>query len=212
MLTQAGRNIQAFFSEDQPVQPATSRNEPKPTPEPQKPAAKKRTVVAEAVPDSKAATVLHGMDNLVRDFGLSPHEAAGVMGNLAHESDWFQKLQEEKSQYTKGKGGYGWAQWTDNEWEPRRTKFLDYAKTNKLKPTSDQANYGYLREEFKANPRYVSAIKGSPDVLTSTERFMNSFEKPKEEVAHLDKRQARAKGILELYNRVQKRTQKLAMK
>lgn len=213
-LTQAGRNIKAYFSEDQPVQPAKSRNEPKPTPEqePQKPVAKKTTVVAEAVPEHKAGTVIHGMNNLIRDFNLTPHEAAGVMGNLAHESDWFQKLQEEPSKYTKGKGGYGWAQWTDNEWEPRRTQFLDYAKKNKLKIASDQANYGYLREDFKANPRYVSSIKGSPDVLQSTSRFMDSYEKPNAEVAHLDRRQARAKGILELYNRVQKRTQKLAMK
>lgn len=213
-LTQAGRNIKAFFSEDQPVQPATSRKEPKPTPEAAPVAPKKATIVAESVPSHKTGTVLHGMTNLIKDFNLTPHEAAGVMGNLAHESDWFQKLQEEPSKYLKkgSKGGYGWAQWTDNEWEPRRTQFLDYAKKNKLKATSDQANYGYLREDLNANPRYMSSIKGSPDVLSSTERFMNSYEKPNAEVAHLEQRQARAKGILDLYNRVQKRTQRMAMK
>jgi len=211
-LTQAGRNIQAYFSEDQPVQPALSRNEPKPPPEPQKPAPKPTAIAAEPVPDQKAATVLYGMNSLIKDFGMTPHEAAGAMGNFAHESDWFGKLQEEKSKYTKGKGGYGWAQWTDNEWEPRRTNFMKYAKDNKLKPTSDQANYGYLHEDMKANPRYMSSIKGSPDVGTATERFMNSYLRPKAEVAHLDRRQARAQGILDLYNRVHSRTQKLAMK
>lgn len=215
-LTQAGRDIKAFFSEDQPVQPATSRTSTPPPPEaqPQKPVAKpaeRPRILAEAVPDDKAKSVLHGMNSLIKDFGMKPHEAAAVMGNLAHESDWFRNLEEDKSKYTKGKGGYGWAQWTDNEWEPRRTNFLKYAKQNKLKPTSDQANYGFLREDFKANPRYLNSLKGSPDVLVATEKFMNSYERPKAEVAHLDKRQARAQGALELYHRVKSRTQKLAM-
>lgn len=216
-LTQVGRNIQAYFSEDQPVEPATSRNGPSPMPEalPPKPAPKKETALAkETVPDGKRTTILHGMNNLIKDFNLTPHEAAGLMGNLAHESDWFNRLQEEKSQYTKkgNKGGYGWAQWTDNEWEPRRTNFLKYAKDNKLKPTSDQANYGFLKQDLANNPHYLRAVRGSGDVNAATERFMNSYEKPNAEVAHLDRRQSRAAAILDLYNRSNARTQKLAMK
>jgi len=212
-LTQVARDIKAYYSPEQPVQPAQSRTLTLPSPELALPAKVSNPQPSvDPVPAGKTKTVLHGMNNLVNDFELSPHEAAGVMGNLAHESEWFTKLQEEKSKYTKpgNKGGYGWAQWTDSEWEPRRTNFLKYAKVNKLHPTSDQANYGFLKTDLSNNPRYIKSIRGADDVNDATERFMNSYEKPNSKVAQLDKRQNRAQAILDLYNKSKSRTQKLA--
>lgn len=154
------------------------------------------------VPDTRRDLVRFGMDNLIKDFGLPPHQAAAVMGNLALESDWFNTLEERPSKYTKktGQRGLGWAQWTNSKWEPRRTLFEQYAKTNKLDPYSNEANYGYLSTELRSNPAYLKALRTGNDVKSATERFMNTYERPKAEVAHLDRRQQRAAAILDFYN------------
>jgi Phage tail lysozyme len=211
-LTQVGRDIQAYFNKDQPVEPAQSREGFKPTPETKaKPApVKKVEIAAEPVPTEKHGTVLNSMRRLITDFGMPPHRAAAVLGNGAHESDWFRNLDEDKSKYTKGKGGYGWMQWTDNEWEPRRANFVAYAKANKLKPSSDKANYGYLAQELQQNPRYLASMRNAHDVDAATEKFMNSYERPNSAVSHLESRQAKARGILKLYG--EKMNPRLAMR
>ena len=165
-------------------------------------AAAKPAKVMSAVPEQRRDLVKFGMEGLIKDFGLAPHQAAAVMGNLALESDWFNTLEERPSKYTKktGQRGLGWAQWTNNKWEPRRTLFEKYAKDNKLDPYSNEANYGYLSNDLKNNPAYLKALRTGKDVNAATERFMNTYERPKADVAHLDRRQQRAAAILDFYS------------
>jgi hypothetical protein len=73
--------------------------------------------------------------DLQRDFGLTSNQAAGIVGNLAHESDGFKAYQEYNP--TAGRGGAGWAQWTGS----RRSGFEGYVKQNNLDPMSYGASY-----------------------------------------------------------------------
>ncbi|MDB4356384.1 phage tail tip lysozyme, partial [Akkermansiaceae bacterium] len=50
--------------------------------------------------------------DLMRDFGLTEFQAAGLVGNLAYESGNFKQLQEKEPLIPGSKGGYGFAQWT----------------------------------------------------------------------------------------------------
>jgi hypothetical protein len=78
----------------------------------------------------------------MRDFDLTQPQAAGLVGNLGHESEGFQTLQERGM--ASGRGGYGWAQWTG----PRRREFEGWAAAQGLDPASDAANYGFLKYEL----------------------------------------------------------------
>jgi len=88
------------------------------------------------------------MGDLQRDFGLTPAQAAGFVGNLAHESGDFKTLQEINPMVEGSRGGYGYAQWTG----PRRKAFEQWTAANGLDPTSYEANYGFLKHELTATP------------------------------------------------------------
>ena len=57
--------------------------------------------------------------DLARDFNLTPAQAAGIAGNLAHETGGFKHMQEIQPMIPGSRGGYGFAQWTG----PRRRAF-----------------------------------------------------------------------------------------
>jgi hypothetical protein len=109
------------------------------------------------------------MQNLMKDFGLSKEQAAGVCGNLGHESGGFKQMQE-KNPLGGGRGGLGWAQWTG----PRRVAYEQYCNDNKLDPSSDTANYGYLKHELQTTYKgTIAAVKQT----NSTGEAMQAFEK-----------------------------------
>jgi hypothetical protein len=83
------------------------------------------------------------MGDLILDFGLSPIQAAAVLGNLAHESAGFTAMQE-RNPVGGGRGGLGWAQWTG----PRRRAFEAWVSKKGFAPDSYAANYGYLKAEL----------------------------------------------------------------
>ena len=86
--------------------------------------------------------------DLKRDFGLTDAQAAGVVGNLMHESGGFESLQEINPTVPGSRGGFGYAQWTG----PRRKAFEAYVQANNLDPTSYEANYGFLQHEVTNDP------------------------------------------------------------
>lgn len=86
--------------------------------------------------------------DLRNDFGLSQAQAAGVVGNLMHESGGFESLQEIKPTVAGSRGGFGYAQWTG----PRRKAFEQWAAQKGLDPTSYEANYGFLAHEVTNDP------------------------------------------------------------
>jgi hypothetical protein len=112
-------------------------------------------------------------DKLAADLNLTPDQASGLVGNLQAESG-LQAVQEGKP--ISGRGGFGWAQWTG----PRRDAFEAYAKANNLDPKSDEANYGFLRQELNS-PEYAGMMgrlrgtKSSGEAASLVER---EYERP----------------------------------
>lgn len=88
------------------------------------------------------------MRDIQRDLNLTPAQAAGVVGNFAHESDGFRTLQERNPVVPGSRGGFGFAQWTG----PRRRNFEEFARSNGLDPNSYEANYGFFLHEIQTDP------------------------------------------------------------
>lgn len=119
--------------------------------------------------------------DLMRDFGFENNQAAGIVGNLDHESAGFKTLQEiQPMEYRNGvlvasqtaRGGFGFAQWTGS----RRRAFEAWAAENRLNPTSYAANYGFLKLELKTTEkRAVNAVRVTQTTEDATVAFEKSF-------------------------------------
>jgi Phage tail lysozyme len=111
------------------------------------------------------------MTDLQKDYGLTKEQAAGIIGNLGHESSGFTTMQEGNP--IRGKGGWGWAQWTG----PRRREFMDYAASHGFGTSSYAANYGMLKHDLDG--RYhdaLLAVKGSSSAHEAMMQFERRFE------------------------------------
>jgi hypothetical protein len=128
------------------------------------------------------------MGDLMGDFSLSKEQAAGVVGNLAHESGGFESLQEIKPLVPGSRGGYGYAQWTG----PRRRAYEAYAKENQLDPSSYEANYGFLKHELQNTPegRVLNGLKNAQTAGEAAEMFSKGFLRPG--IPYMDSRIQRA--------------------
>ncbi len=115
----------------------------------------------------KKAPVL--MSVLMEHYGLSDEQAAGIAGNLGHESDGFTELHEIGQR--PGRGGYGWGQWTAS----RREDFLSWCEQNHLDWHSDGANTGFLLHELNSAYRdtiiRVKQAATAREAATAFERF-----------------------------------------
>lgn len=115
------------------------------------------------------------LSDLKRDFGLTDAQAAGVVGNLMHESGGFQSLQEQNP--GSGRGGFGYAQWTG----ARRNAFENYAAQNGLDPKSYEANYGYLKHELNTDPyerRQFDTVKQAKTAAEAAKLVSDNFLRP----------------------------------
>jgi len=116
------------------------------------------------------------MGDLIFDFGLTPEQAAGVVGNLGAESA-LRAVQEARP--IRGRGGFGWAQWTG----PRRVAFERWCQDRGLEQTGYAANYGYLKAELSgAIPGFdyrhaITQVKRTTTVKAATETFEANYEK-----------------------------------
>ena len=124
----------------------------------------------------------------MRDFGLSKNQAAGVVGNLDHESGGFQYMQEISPAVAGSRGGWGYAQWTG----PRRRDFEKWAADRGLNPSSYEANYGFLAHEMTNTweKRVVPRLKRTNSVEDATRVFQDVFLRPG--IPQTDSRIARA--------------------
>ena len=110
---------------------------------------------------------------LAADLGLTPEQAAGIVGNIGFESAGFTKLHEVGQ--PEGVGGYGWAQWTAD----RRVAYLAWCNANNLDWRGDEANYRYLLVELKgAYKRSVDALKQMGTVEAAVFSFGQTYERP----------------------------------
>lgn len=128
------------------------------------------------------------MADLMRDFGLSREQAAGVVGNLAHESGNFETLQEISPLVEGSRGGYGYAQWTG----PRRRAFEEWARGRGLDPSSYDANYGFLQHELTNTPEgaVLGDLRGAQSAQDAAMIFSDKFLRPG--IPHHDSRIALA--------------------
>lgn len=137
---------------------------------------------------------------LIRDFDLTPEQAAGVVGNLGAESN-LAAVQERGQPW--GEGGFGWAQWTGN----RRRTFFDWCSRNALDPRSDEANYGYLKAELSGQipgenyRRTVSRLRATTTVEEAVDVFEATYEKAGRNTKRMEARYRCARQAYALYMR-----------
>jgi hypothetical protein len=159
--------------------------------------------LADAKPERRSSMdiALSGVQRLIDDpdLRMTPEQAAGVMGNLWHESGGFKQMQEIKP--VSGRGGFGWAQWTG----PRRRQFEEFVKANNLDPASDDANFQFLKQELLTSERPAfETLKRSGSLDQATTNFMgqpgdmSGFERPG--VPALGARRRNARQILAAWN------------
>jgi hypothetical protein len=127
--------------------------------------------------DTKAPRI---MRQLMSDFGFTKIQAAGILGNLGHETGGFKEFQE-LNPLGGGQGGFGWAQWTGMKVGPppgRRKAFMDFCAANGVEPTSDEGNYGFLKHEMETTEKAtVPALKAETTLEGATAAFEAKFER-----------------------------------
>lgn len=139
--------------------------------------------------------------DLVHDFGFTPEQAAGFVGNFAAESAYFNDIVEDGAIAKGWAGGTGFAQWTG----PRRKTFEAWIKRKGYAADSYEGNYSYLYRELKglekgADHSYVVPIvKAATSPENAAWRVAKYFERPK--VINLAPRAKAAKEALALYHK-----------
>lgn len=113
------------------------------------------------------------LERLKSTFGLTDIQAAGIVGNLGHESAGL-KAGIQEGGVTSGRGGLGWAQWTG----PRRVTFENLARETGLSVTDPELNYLMLENELKGPYRkVVDKLKSvTGDVRDAVYVFERGFE------------------------------------
>ena len=138
-------------------------------------------------------------EQLQKDFGFTPEQAAGIAGNLWHESAGMNANVNEfgsdpnSPTYGAPNGtqfGYGWAQWTGE----RKTAFLDFCEQNGLDPASPYANYEMLKHELKTSEAAtIDAVKATDSPEDAAVAFRKVFERA---AMPLDEKRTSAARIL----------------
>ncbi len=106
-------------------------------------------------------------------FGLSRDDAAAIVGNLAHETLGFTKMQEMAPAVKGSRGGYGWAQWTG----PRRVAFEAWCDARGLVYDSYEANYSFLYRELATDhAKAIAAVKAAGALKGKVVAFEKAYE------------------------------------
>jgi hypothetical protein len=123
------------------------------------------------------------VSNLQKDFGLTKDQAAGIVANLWHESGGMNSGINQggrigapsSNMADDNANGYGIAQWGGT----RKQGLIDYARQHSLDPSSEAANYGYLKQELQTSQAgAIAAVKGTNSAQAATQAFCNAFEQP----------------------------------
>ena len=112
------------------------------------------------------------MRSLISDFQLTSAQAAGVLGNLGHETGGFRFFHEIGKPMNQG--GIGWAQWTGS----RRRAFERFCQDKNFTVTSDQANYAFLKEELTSSEhRSLLDLRQQHTISDAVQSFLDKFER-----------------------------------
>ena len=108
---------------------------------------------------------------LIADLGITPAQAAGIVGNFLHESAGMNPAEVQGPPYgspekppklgTLGRG-YGWAQWTNSAPGDRLDKFLKSYGGDKGKIATDNDNYKFLLSELRGSNPITGMPKDDP--------------------------------------------------
>ncbi|MFM0735954.1 phage tail tip lysozyme [Paraburkholderia xenovorans] len=121
--------------------------------------------------------------NLQKDFGLTREQAEGIVANLWHESGGMNSGINQGGEIGPPSGnmaddnnnGYGIAQWGG----ARKQALIDYAHEHGIDPSSQAANYGYLKQELQTSySGAIDAVKATSTAAAATEAFSAAFEQP----------------------------------
>lgn len=138
-------------------------------------------------------------NQLMTDFGFSKEQAAGIAGNLYHESAGMNanvnEFGSDPSSPTYGdpnktQFGYGWAQWTGT----RKQDYLNFCQENSVEPGSPRGNMMFLEHEMRnSESASQGAVKGASTPEEAATAFRASFERATNPVD--PSRQAAARSI-----------------
>ena len=138
------------------------------------------------------------MTRVMRDYNLSPEQAAGVVGNLSHETGGFRLMQEARP--LAGRGGWGLAQWTG----PRRREFEAFAQQNGGNLRDFNTQYSFLDRELRGQTRGawspnsgLEGLRGVNSTRDATAYFSRNFERPG--IPHMGSRMNHAEQALADY-------------
>jgi len=136
------------------------------------------------------------------DRGLQPHQAAGVMGNIALENSQFDTGAKEQNPMTesarKQGGGFGLMQWT----APERKQGLYNFANMQGKPVDDpDVQLDYFMEEMKgSHKKAMKALEMSSNPRQAAFAVSRHYEIPSKKYAHNDKRMSAAEQFFKLIN------------
>src|SRR5215207_9929219 len=142
--------------------------------------------------------------DLVHDFGFTPEQAAGFVGNFPAESAYFNDIIEDGAIARGMPGGTGFAQWTG----ARRKTFEAWLKRKGWSAESYEGNYSYLFRELKGYeprsltglvPNLIDIIKAASSPENAAWRVAKYFEKPQH--INVAPRAKAAKEALDLYRK-----------
>jgi hypothetical protein len=112
------------------------------------------------------------VDHMMGTFGLTHEQAAGVAGNLLHETDQFRGMHEYGQ--PADQGGIGFAHWTG----VRRDAFEAWAAERGLDVNSDEANLGFLDHELLTTENAaLEALRGTETAAEAARVFEDRYER-----------------------------------
>jgi len=116
------------------------------------------------------------MGDISEALGLTDAQAAGIVGNFAHETMDFKFLQEIEPTVPGSKGGRGFAMWTG----PRRKQFEAWSKENNLDPDSYEASFGFFIHEVQTTSegRFIEEIQEAETAEEAARIFSKSYLRP----------------------------------
>ena len=128
--------------------------------------------------------------NFFQQKGLTFNQAAGIVGNLMHESG-DKSLNTTTNIGDKG-SSYGIAQWHNERW----TNLKKFAKARGTHESDFVTQLEFLWKELNENSIYgLAQLKDTNSIESATSIFMKRFERPDETKANLRSRIQNAKSI-----------------
>lgn len=120
---------------------------------------------------------------LMKDYNLKPQQAAGIVGNLASESNVRGKPLTAGAQETnkkRGRGGLGWGQWTGERRKEFESFASKYGKDKNIKnaTSNPEVNYQFLKKEFDTTQKHVIENVRNAKTLEQATYQGLTFEKP----------------------------------